>query len=214
MTWVTKVDEGVTFGALVQSHRWDDRTPHPIEQHAHPGPTGHRPVTPLTPRYVTSLPRVRFIAHKGHEILFTDLSGLRGREELLEVLERNAAAVRSQPLGSLLAVAQVGPGMAIDRHIMRAMQDHMTRNAPHVRASAVAGLTGLSLLAYRIIVQATGRNVPAFDDIEEAKDWVVAQGSALAPAAASGECGVEHAAECDAALRTTGASARIVGRVV
>ena len=48
-------------------------------------------------------------------------------------------------------------------------------NRPYVIAGAVVGLSGLQKVVYTTVMRFSKRNIPAFDDIEAAKDWLIAQ---------------------------------------
>jgi hypothetical protein len=44
---------------------------------------------------------------------------------------------------------------------------------PHVRARAVVGVPGIAKMAFEIIAKLATSPMARFDDLEEAKDWLV-----------------------------------------
>jgi len=49
------------------------------------------------------------------------------------------------------------------------------QNGAFVKAGAVVGLDRTRALEFMAIVKFTGRNLKAFNDLEKAKEWLVAQ---------------------------------------
>jgi hypothetical protein len=62
-----------------------------------------------------------------------------------------------------------------NRDVIHALKEFANGNKPFVRAGAVIGIDGLKKIVYDAVMKFTGRNLPAFDDVEEAKDWLVEQ---------------------------------------
>jgi hypothetical protein len=55
------------------------------------------------------------------------------------------------------------------------VQHLATHNTPFVLASAIVGLSGLQRVILSAVMRVTGRKFATFDDVEVAKDWLVAQ---------------------------------------
>lgn len=56
-----------------------------------------------------------------------------------------------------------------------AMKDHVVHNRPYVVAAAVVGMGTLHRIIYRSLVALSRRNIRVFEELEEAKDWLVEQ---------------------------------------
>jgi hypothetical protein len=115
----------------------------------------------------------RFIEHQGRRVLFIDFSGIRDRSTAFHAIDEVQALVATQPEGSLLTLTAVG-GSVFDPEIVQALKALAVHNRPFVKAAAVVGLSGLQRVVYAAVMLCSGRDVPAFRDIAEAKDWLVA----------------------------------------
>lgn len=118
--------------------------------------------------------RTRFIEHRGVKILLYDFGGFTDLEEAL----RSIHASRSRILGcaprSVRTLVNVRDSR-YDTRVARALQELARHNKPFVVASAVVGLSGLQRVILSAVMRATGRTFATFDDVEAAKDWLVAQ---------------------------------------
>jgi hypothetical protein len=120
--------------------------------------------------------RTRFIDHKGKKILLLDYTELgTSPEQLQEEIARTRQIISTQPPGSLLTLTDVR-GSRITPGNVKAMQELVRHNAPYVQWGAViVGLTGIQLTAFRAIQAVSRRrNLRAFNDMDEAKDWLAA----------------------------------------
>jgi hypothetical protein len=121
--------------------------------------------------------RTRFIEHAGKRILFLDYTGL-GSDigELRAEIEKTKRVIAAQPPGSVLTLTDVRRS-SITPATVRAMKDLVEHNAPFVRWSAVVvGLTGVYLAGFRAIqALSRRRNLLSFGDLDDAKEWLVAQ---------------------------------------
>lgn len=121
--------------------------------------------------------RTRFIEHAGKRILLLDYREMGSSdEELLAEIAKTKAIISREPPGSVLALTDIRGSKITAGHV-RTMQGLVEFNKPYVRWSAiVVGLTGVYLTAFRA-VQAVSRrrNLRSFNDLEEAKSWLVAQ---------------------------------------
>src|SRR4051812_44780960 len=121
--------------------------------------------------------RSRFLEHRGRRMLLLDYSGLGAdSSELQAEIDRSKAMISSEPPGTVLTICDVR-GSKITPTNVRAMQQLVQHNTPYVKWGAVViGLTGVYLTAFRA-TQALSRrkNLRAFNDVEEAKEWLAAQ---------------------------------------
>ena len=116
-------------------------------------------------------PRVRFVEHKGRQILFHDFSNLLKVEDALAAIAESRAIVRKQPPNSVLTLTEV-TGSRFNREIVEALKELTKGNKPHVKAGAIVGMTGIQRVVYIAVTQFTGRRLPTFDTVLEAKDYL------------------------------------------
>lgn len=121
--------------------------------------------------------RTRFIDHRGHRLLLLDYTNLgTDLDQLRDEIGKTKEVIGREPPGSVLTLTDVR-GCKITPGAVKAMQELVKFNADYVRWSAVVvGLTGVYLTAYRA-TQALSRrrNMRAFNDLDEAKEWLVSQ---------------------------------------
>ena len=117
--------------------------------------------------------RVQVIDYKGKEIIYLDFSNCNVSEVFL-VIQMAKTIIRVQPHNSVLTLTNV-TGTKYNREVIQAMKEFANRNKPFVKAGAVIGIDGLKRVVYDAITRFSERNLPAFDDIEKAKDWLVDQ---------------------------------------
>lgn len=119
--------------------------------------------------------RIRFITHRGRRILFMDFSEMNGPGEALAELEKARVLIATQPPASLLTLTDV-TGTRYDGDIIQAFQALAAHNKPFVRAAASVTRTPLQLVALRASAVLSRRKLQTFEDLEQAKAWLVAQG--------------------------------------
>ena len=71
-------------------------------------------------------PRVRFIEHKGKQILFHDFSNIQKAEDAMAAIAESRAIVRKQPPGSVLTLTDVS-GSRFNREIPRRCRQSQRR---------------------------------------------------------------------------------------
>lgn len=118
--------------------------------------------------------RTRFIEHRGRKILLLDYSGLRDPSETLREIAKSKELVARQPPDSLLTLTYVRDAR-YDSSVIQALKDLAAHNKPYVKAAAVVGMSGIHRAVYSTLILFTRRNIKAFDEMEEAKDWLVEQ---------------------------------------
>jgi len=115
----------------------------------------------------------QIITHSGKKIVYVDLSGSKASELPAKIAEAKRL-IESQPRESALILTNV-TDVELNSDSSHIMKDFSTHNTPYTRASAVVGIEGLKKIIYAGIQRVTGRNIPTFNTIEEAKDWLVQQ---------------------------------------
>ena len=119
-------------------------------------------------------PKVRFITHQGKPILFMDLSNILNPDDAVPLLAENRRIVATQPPASLLTLTYV-QGSRFNRRIVDDLRELVSHNKPFVKAGALVGMSQLMRVLYMTIQRFSGRNIPAFQTLDEAKDWLVRQ---------------------------------------
>jgi hypothetical protein len=120
------------------------------------------------------LERVRFLEHKGRRILFMDLSNIKDPNDGFPLADRNQALVCAEPPGSVLTLTYVANGR-FNSAIIKRLTELAKSNKAYVKAGAIVGLSGLQRVVYVTLSQLSGRRLPTFDTVNEAKDWLAAQ---------------------------------------
>lgn len=122
-------------------------------------------------------PRTRMIEHRGRQIMLLDYSDILDTEEALREIEKTKAAIAAHPPASLRTLTYVR-GSRYTATVIDAMKDLVAHNKPYVTAAAVVGMNTLHRIIYRAVVAFSRRNIHVFDDLEQAKDWLVEQAKA------------------------------------
>jgi hypothetical protein len=120
-------------------------------------------------------PRTRLISHRGHDIMLLDYSDVIDTAEALAEIEKSKGIIAQHAPDSLRTLTYV-EGARYTAPVIDAMKDLVAHNRPYVKAAAVVGMNTLHRIIYRAVVAFSRRNIHVFDDLEQAKDWLVEQG--------------------------------------
>lgn len=118
--------------------------------------------------------RVSFIEVSGVKILQIDFSGTTP-SEFIEVITHAEEIIGKESEKSLLTLTNVTDA-GHDRRVSERVKVYFAHNKPFVRAGAVVGLNELKRIIFNFLNRATGRALKAFDDMDDAKSWLVRQG--------------------------------------
>ena len=118
-------------------------------------------------------PRVYFIEHKGKQIAYHDFSGIATPAEALAAIAESRDLVRKQPIASCLTLTYVA-GSRFNREVVEALKELTKGNKPYVRAGVIVGLSGIQRVVYVAVTQFTGRRMPTFSTMDEARDYLAA----------------------------------------
>jgi hypothetical protein len=117
--------------------------------------------------------RIRFVEHRGRQILLADLSHCTAREvEKIALLV--PSYVTSEPRGSVLLLADF-TGAEFDRIAIERLKESAVFDRPHLKRSAWVGIERLPKVFYEHIKTFSQRDLPAFKTREEAMDWLVSE---------------------------------------
>ena len=115
--------------------------------------------------------RIRFITHKGKQILLVDVSNCTAAE-LLKVSRTVPLHVMPQPRNSVLLLADF-TGAEFDRAAVTSLKESTVFDRPHLKKSAWVGTENLPRVFYEHIKNFSQRDLPTFTTREEAMDWLV-----------------------------------------
>jgi hypothetical protein len=115
--------------------------------------------------------RIRFITHKGKQILLVDLTH-GSAAEVLKISRVVPTHVMPQPRGSVLLLADF-TGAEFDREAVTSLKESAVFDRPHLKKSAWVGTENLPRVFYEHIKLFSRRELPTFKTREEAMDWLV-----------------------------------------
>lgn len=115
-----------------------------------------------------------FIDHKGVQIAFLDFANVQSPDEALQAIEEAGQLVQAQPFRSVRTLTYVA-GSRFNGEVLEAIKRLAVNNRPYVIAGAVVGLSGLQKVVYTTVMRFSKRNIPAFSDLEAAKEFLIAQ---------------------------------------
>lgn len=123
--------------------------------------------------------RVRFIEHRGRQILLLDYTNLQDEAEMLEMVQERRDVVSSQPPNSLLTLADIA-GARFGRTALARIKEAAVFDRPYVRRAA---LIGIESTATKGVVESVSifaaRHWKIFPTREEALDWLVSEEEAV-----------------------------------
>jgi len=115
--------------------------------------------------------RLRFIEHKGHDILLIDLSHCSTNEMLL-LLEQIKAAVEQHERGSLLILSDF-TGTHMDKKVATRAKEVLVLDRPYVKKSAWVGTEQVPHVFIENFKSFSQRELPTFKTREEGLEWLV-----------------------------------------
>jgi hypothetical protein len=115
--------------------------------------------------------RIRFVAHKGQQILLIDFSHCEPKQ-LLRIVDEVQEEVSDHPRNSVLTLADF-TGAQIDKAVATRMKEALAMDRPHVKRSAWVGTESLPKVFYENFRTFSRRDFPTFQTREEAMDWLV-----------------------------------------
>lgn len=119
-------------------------------------------------------PRTRMIEHKGTPIMLLDYSDIMDTAQALAEIEKTKALIAQHPPASVRTLTYVR-GSRYTAAVIDAMKELVAHNRPYVKAAAVVGMNTLHRIIYRAVITFSRRNIEVFEDLEQAKDWLVSQ---------------------------------------
>jgi hypothetical protein len=115
--------------------------------------------------------RIRFITHKGTQVLLADFSNGSARE--VEKLAREVPEhVTVRPRGSVLLLVDF-TNASLDEEVLRAMKESAVFNKPFIKKSAWVGAHNVPSIFVQSLKTFSKREFPSFENREEAMKWLV-----------------------------------------
>jgi len=115
--------------------------------------------------------RIRYITHKGHQILLVDCTNC-DVVEMLQICEIVPKYVTAQPRGTVLLLADF-TGAHVNREVMDTMKTGAVYDRPHLKRSAWVGTEAIPKVFYENLKSFSKRDLPTFHSREEALEWLV-----------------------------------------
>ena len=117
--------------------------------------------------------RIRFITHRGKQVLLVDISNCTPAE--MNQLSRLVPAyVAAEPRGSVLLLADF-TGSKFDKAAFESLKQATVYDRPHIKRSAWVGTESLPKVFYENLKAFSRRDLPTFKTREEALEWLVAE---------------------------------------
>jgi hypothetical protein len=115
--------------------------------------------------------RIRFVTHRGQRILLLDFTNCTA-EDVATISEHAPAIVTSEPLGSVLAVADF-TGAEFNREAVEEIKISTALDRPHIKRAAWVLTDNLPKALYESICNFSARDFPVFHTLQEAMDYLV-----------------------------------------
>jgi len=119
---------------------------------------------------VDATERIRFITHRGKQILFVDLSYC-SPAELEETVHRVPDVVTAQPPGSLLLLADFTQA-SFSKEAIRTMKENAVFDKAFIKKTAWIGTESLPASFHSDISKYSRREFPTFRTRNEALEWL------------------------------------------
>ena len=116
--------------------------------------------------------RVRFLTHKGKQVLLLDYHDLSDEDEILAMVEERKSIVFEQPKNSLLTVGNI-TGAKFSKNALTKIKEANVYDVPYVRRSALVGVDESQQAAVQAVATFSRRNHQIFGTLDEALDWIV-----------------------------------------
>lgn len=116
--------------------------------------------------------RIRFITHQGKQILLVDVSHC-SPVEVERIIRAVPEIVTTKPKRSVLILSDF-TGASFDDEALRTMKETAVFDKPYVKKSAWIGVETLPTKFAETMKDFSRRDFPAFENREEALDWLAA----------------------------------------
>lgn len=114
---------------------------------------------------------VNFISYNGVQILYINFSKC-SKKKVLKIIEEAKKLIVLLPEPTLLTLTNVEK-MSTDAETVKAIKQFMLDNRTYVKKGAIIGLDKSQTAVYEDVLKHSGRHIPAFADMQKAKDWLL-----------------------------------------
>jgi len=115
--------------------------------------------------------QIKWTTHKSIKICDVDYSGL-NEIDLIPLIKNVEKSLLSISKKNILIILHVNNILASDP-VLQAFKNTSRNLQPSIDKVAILGLRGIKKLYLSAIIKITGIEAKAFDDIKNAKDWLV-----------------------------------------
>lgn len=113
-----------------------------------------------------------WIEHAGKKIFFADYSNFTDLESLKKEVDGATAITMNEPENSVLLLVDV-TGTLGDPEFVDYIKDSAGKDEDNMKKVAVVGVSGYRRIFFRAVIQFLRWAVKTFDNMEDAKDWLV-----------------------------------------
>ena len=117
--------------------------------------------------------RIRYISHKGKQILLVDITNC-SAEEMMKLAQIVPSYLVNEPPGSVLLLADFS-GSKFDKAAFETLKQATVFDRPHLKRSAWVGTEALPKVFYENLKAFSQRDLPTFNTREEALEFLVAE---------------------------------------
>jgi len=117
--------------------------------------------------------RIRFITHKGEQVLLVDVSNCISTD-MIKLARMVPNYLAAEPRGSVLLLADF-TGSKFDKAAVESLKQATVYDRPHLKRSAWVGTEALPKIFYENIKSFSQRDLPTFKTRDEALEWLVAE---------------------------------------
>ncbi|MFH0736900.1 MAG: hypothetical protein V1773_01885 [bacterium] len=118
--------------------------------------------------------RTAFETYKTKTIFMVSFIGLGEIQEIKKIIERAKSEISKQPYKSVLLLTDI-TATNNDKDTLGLLKDFANHNTPYIKASAVAGVTGIKKNIFPSLVESSGRYIHPCQSVKEAQDWLISQ---------------------------------------
>ncbi|MDF9796656.1 hypothetical protein OKW21_001919 [Catalinimonas alkaloidigena] len=116
------------------------------------------------------MPDCSIIKYKTISIVYTDVANCSGDTAIpyFEEVQQIASTFDDKSMFSLVNAKET----RFNSRLLSVIKETVKKNNPKVKATAVYGLSQLSILMVNSIISITGRKMMLFDSLADAKEWL------------------------------------------
>jgi hypothetical protein len=115
---------------------------------------------------------IKFVEHKGKEILIAEMSWAKSDQDVLLMLNEVDSIVLNRPKNTVLYLTNMDDGF-VSPAAMRYYKDSASNISEHLRGWAFCGLSSIKKMILDLLQKASVVNATPFNSEKEAKDWLI-----------------------------------------